>query len=247
METENLRDEIEIDIGELLKAVLSKLILIIFVGVLVGTAFFAYSKFYVKPQYTSSTKVYILNKPETNSLTTNDLAFATYIAKDYQILIVSDPVLKEVINELELNMTTKTLASSISLTLLSDSRVIQIDVRADSPQLAKSIADTLRDVANVKTKDVMGGIEAINAVDEASLPVVPSSPNILKNTAIGFAAGAGIVLFIVIILFILDDSIKTPEDIEKYLGISVLASIPMEKGSSSSKKKKKKSKAKKED
>lgn len=245
METENTRDEIEIDMGELFRAVLSKLFLIIFVGIVVATAAFAYSKFYIKPQYTSSTKVYILNKPESNTLTTNDLAFATYIAKDYQILIVSDPVLKEVINKLELNMTTKTLASKVALTLIEDSRVIQIDVTADSPQLAKDIADTLRDVANDKTKDVMGGIEAINAVDEASLPVVPSSPNVMKNTVIGFVGGAGIVLLIVIILFLLDDTIKTPEDIEKYLKISVLASIPMEDDKSAGRKKKA-AKAKKE-
>lgn len=246
METENTRDEIEIDLGALFRAILSKLVLIIFVGIVVAAAVFAYSKFYIKPTYTSSTKVYILNKPETNSLTTSDLAFATYLAKDYQILIVSDPVLKEVIDELDLNMTTKTLASCISLSLLEDSRVIQIDVKADSPQLAKNIADKVREVANIKTKDVMGGIEAINAVDEATLPVVPSSPNLIKNTAIGFVGGAGIVLLIVIIMFLLDDTIKTSEDIEKYLGISLLASIPMQKEASSGGRKKKKSKAKKE-
>lgn len=240
MEVENKRDEIEIDLAELFKVLFSKLFVIIFVGILTGSLAFGYTKFFVQPMYTSSTQVYILNKPNTDNLTTSDLAFATYLAKDYQVLIVSEPVLKEVITELNLNMTTKSLASRISVSLKEETRIIQIDVKGESPQLAKDIADTLRDAVNEKTKDVMGGIEAVNAIDEATLPVAPSSPNVIKNTAIGFLAGAALVILIVIILFIMDDTIKTQEDVEKYLGISVLASIPIQKDSSDNKKKKKK-------
>lgn len=240
MEVENKRDEIEIDLAELFKVLFSKLFIIIFVGILTGSLAFGYTKFFVQPMYTSSTQVYILNKPNTDNLTTSDLAFATYLAKDYQVLIVSEPVLKEVITELNLNMTTKSLASRISVSLKEETRIIQIDVKGESPQLAKDIADTLRDAVNEKTKDVMGGIEAVNAIDEATLPVAPSSPNVIKNTAIGFLAGAALVILIVIILFIMDDTIKTQEDVEKYLGISVLASIPIQKDSSDNKKKKKK-------
>lgn len=243
MELENKTDEIEIDLKELAKAVISKWYIILLVGIIAASAMFAYTKVVVTPMYTSSTQVYILNKPETSNLTTSDLAFATYLAKDYQKLIVSQPVLKEVITILNLNMTTKTLASSVSVTLLEDTRILQIDVVNSSPHLAKEIADTLRDAVNAKTKDVMGGIEAINAIDEATLPVVPSSPNVIKNTLIGFIGGAGIVMLIVIILFLMDDTIKSNEDVEKYLGISVLASIPMEKGDNKSSKKKKQRKA----
>lgn len=242
MELENKTDEIEIDLKELAKAVISKWFLIFLVGVILASAVFSYTKFVVDPIYTSSTQVYILNKPETDSLTTSDLAFATYLALDYQELIVSQPVLKEVITKLNLNMTTKTLASRISVKLIEDTRIIRIDVTDTSPHQAKAIADAVRDAVNEKTKDIMGGIEAVNAIDDATLPVVPSSPNIIKNTVIGFIAGAGIVMLIVIILFLMDDTIKTPEDIEKHLGISVLAAIPMQKTHSKGNGKKKKRK-----
>lgn len=238
MELENKRDEIEIDLNALFRAVFSKLFLIILIGILTGAAAFGYTKFLIAPQYTSSTQVYILNKPNTDNLTTSDLAFATYLARDYQVLIVSEPVLKEVITELNLNMTTKSLASCVSVNLKEDTRIIKIDVTTTSPQLAKDIADTLREAVNEKTKDVMGGIEAVNAIDEATLPVVPSSPNVMKNTAIGFVGGAGIVIVIIIIMFLMDDTIKTQEDIEKYLNISVLASIPMQRDGQDKKKKK---------
>lgn len=246
MELENKKDEIEIDLKELALAVLNKWYIILLVALIGATGMYTYTKFAITPMYTSTTKVYIMNKPDSNNLTTNDLAFATYLARDYQELIVSQPVLKDVITKLNLNMTTKSLESAISVALIEDTRIIQIDVKNSSPYLAKEIADTLRDAVNEKTKDVMGGIEAINAIDEATLPAAPTSPNIYKNTAIGFIGGAGIVMLIVIILFILDDTIKTPEDVEKHLGISVLATIPLERDPKKSKKRKRKNKASKE-
>lgn len=244
MEQEVLRDEIEIDISELCRFILSKIVLVLFVGALGAGALFAYTKFMVTPMYTSSTQVYILNKPETDSLTTSDLAFATYLARDYQEIMVSDPVMKKVIQELNLNTTTKALKSAIKISLKEDTRILQIDVVADNPDKAKAIADSVRDNAKIQSKEIMGGIEAINAIDEASTPNSPSSPNILKNTAIGFVGGAFLVIVILVILFLMDDTIKTQEDIEKYLGISVLATIPIQKESGSSTKKKSKRKKK---
>lgn len=242
MELENKKDDIEIDLKELFKALLSKFVVIVLVGALFGAGAYAYTKLCIKPQYTSTTKVYILNKPETNVLNTSDLAFATYLARDYEVLLISDPVLKEVITTLNLNMTTKGLASRIAVSLLEDTRILKINVTADSAQQAKDIADTLRSVAKEKTKEVMGGIEAVNDVDEATLPTQPSSPSYIKNTALGFIGGAGLVIIIIIILFLMDDTIKTQEDIEKYLGISVLASIPLKKDNDGADKKKKKKK-----
>lgn len=244
MEFENKTDEIEIDLKEMALAILYKWYIIILVGMIGATAMYGYTKFFVTPMYTSTTTVYILNQPESSGLTTSDLAFATYLARDYQELIKSQPVLKEVITELNLNMTTKTLKSMIKVSLIEDTRIIQIDVLNSSPYLAKQIADTLRDAVNEKTKDVMGGIEAINPIDEATLPAAPTSPNLFKNAAIGFIGGAGVVILIIVIMFLLDDTMKTPEDVEKYLKISVLASIPMEKGNEKTGKSKKKKKSK---
>jgi capsular polysaccharide biosynthesis protein len=73
----------------------------------------------------------------------------------------------------------------------------------------------------------MNGIEAVNPIDEAKLPTSPSSPNVEKNTMIGFMIGFALSILVVAVMFILDDTIKTPDDIEKRLGVSVLASIPL--------------------
>lgn len=241
METENVRNEIEIDIRGLLSAILNRLTIIILVGILTGGIAFAYSQYFVDPEYVSVTKVYILSKQDPNqkTLTTSDLTFATYLANDYRVLLTCEPVLQQVKEELNLEQPTSAIASLITVELEEDTRIMKISVTNNDPKLAKKIADKVRDVANEKTKDVMDGIEAVNPIDEANLPTAPISPNVEKYTMLGFLLGFGFSVIIVMVMFVLDDTIKTPDDIEKRLGVSVLASIPLKSVDSSSRSKKK--------
>ncbi|MCR5704591.1 MAG: protein-tyrosine kinase [Eubacterium sp.] len=229
MDTENSRNEIEIDLRGLFTTILNRLMIIILVGILVGGLVFAYTEYFVDEQYVSKTKVYILTHQDPNSdgLTTNDLAFASYLANDYQVLLTSEPVLQEVKDELDLEQSLSALAQMIEVELIEDTRVMEISVTSTDPKLAQKIANKVRDVANKKTKNVMEGIEAVNPIDDANLPVSPSSPNVEKNTMLGFILGFGLSVIIVVVMFILDDTIKSPDDIEKHLGISVLAAIPL--------------------
>ncbi len=236
METENIRNEIEIDIRGLFSAILNRLTIIILVGILVGGIAFAYTQYFVERLYVSTTKVYILSKqdPDQKTLTTQDIAFASYLAKDYEGLLITEPVLQEVKHDLNLDQSIGALASMISVELEEERRIMDISVTSTDPKLAKKIADSVREVANERLKVIMDGLEPVRSVDEATLPKSPTSPNVEKNTMIGFVIGFGISLLIVIIMFILDDTIKTPDDIEKRLGVSVLASIPLKSVSSRS-------------
>ena len=242
MEQELYKDDIEIDINELFGFILSKIVLVIFMGVTGAALMFGYTKFMVTPMYTSTTEVYILTKPEENMISTGDMAISSALAKDLPALMVSEPVLKGVIEELNLNTTVKSLGSTIKIKQIEETRVLKIDVIADNPEKAKKIADSFRNNAKKECKDMMAGIEAINAIDEASLPNGPSSPNLIKNVAIGFAGGSFLIVLILVIIFLMDDTIKTQEDIEKYLGISVLASIPVQLDHNNGNKKKSKKK-----
>lgn len=253
METNNnLKNEIEIDLMGLLSAILSHLTVIILIGILTGGITFVYTQYFMDREYVSTTKVYILSKQDPNqqALTTSDIAFATYLAKDYEGLLTTEPVLKEVKKELNLDQTVGTLASMISVELEEDRRIMDISVTSTDPKLAKKIADSVREVANERLKEIMDGLKPVRSVDEAKLPTYPSSPNVKRNTIVGFLIGFGLSLIVVIIMFILDDTIKAPDDVEKRLGVSVLASIPLKSGDSSqgntvTSKKKKKSKNKK--
>lgn len=235
-ETDEVKNEIEIDVRGLLTTILNRLFVIILIGVLVGGIAFVYTKYFVSPQYVATTKVYILSKqdPDQKTLTTSDIAFASYLAKDYEELLTTRPVLEEVQKELNLDMTIDNLEKMITVSVEEDTRLLAISVTSTDPKLAKKIADKVREVANERLKEIMDGLEPVRSVDEAELPTTPASPNVKRNTMMGFIAGFGISLLVVIILFILDDTIKTPDDIEKRLGVSVLAAIPLKSAESSS-------------
>ena len=104
-----------------------------------------------------------------------------------------------------------------------------IAVENEDPELARDIADALRQTASNEIVDIMG-IEAVNTIEEANLPTSPSSPSVMKNTALGGILGLVLSAGIIIIIFLLDDTIKTPDDVENYLGLSVLTSIPIQEG-----------------
>lgn len=262
IESEEMKNEIEIDVRSLFATILNRLFVIILIGILVGGVAFVYTKFFISPQYVATTKVYILSKqdPDQKTLTTSDIAFASYLAKDYETLLTTRPVLQEVKKELNLDMSTDALEKMITVNVETDTRIMEISVTNTDPKLAKKIADKVREVANERLKVIMDDLEPVRSVDEAELPTTPASPNVKRNTMMGFIAGFGISLLVVIILFILDDTIKTPDDIEKRLGVSVLAAIPLKSeessrrssygygyGSSAPKDKKKKKKEKKSD
>ncbi len=260
IESDEMKNEIEIDVRSLFATILNRLFVIILIGILVGGVAFVYTKFFISPQYVATTKVYILSKqdPDQKALTTSDIAFASYLAKDYETLLTTRPVLQEVKKELNLDMSTDALEKMITVNVETDTRIMEISVTNTDPKLAKKIADKVREVANERLKVIMDGLEPVRSVDEAELPTTPASPNVKRNTMMGFIAGFGISLLVVIILFILDDTIKTPDDIEKRLGVSVLAAIPLKSeessrrssygyGSSAPKDKKKKKKEKKSD
>lgn len=243
MNNKEAREEIEIDIGEIFSVLLSKIWFIILAGVTVGLLFLMFSKFVITPQYSSSTKIYVLNKENENaSLTYNDLQVGSTLTKDYLELVKSRTVLVQVITELNLDMETDELADMITVETPSDTRIITITVKDSDAYLAQKIANKVREIASDHICNVMA-LEAVNVVDEANIPTEPSSPNVLKNTFIGLVIGILISVAIVVVTYLVDDSIKTPDDVEKYLGVSVLASIPvLENEAKSGKKKKKKKK-----
>ncbi len=229
MDNENIKNEIEIDLRGLFSAIMNRLTIIILVGILVGGMAFVYTQYFVDQLYVAKPKVYILNKQDENQryLTSQDVALSTYLAKDYESLLTTDPVLEEVKKELNLEQSTSAIASMISVEVEEDTRIMDISVTSTDPKLAKKIADKVREVANERLKVIMDGLEPVRSVDEAKLPTSPSYPNVEKNMMIGFIVGFGVALLVIIILYILDDTIKTPDDIEKRLGVSVLAAIPL--------------------
>ena len=219
-------DEVEIDIGHILSILWEKILLIIATGIIVGLAGFLVSKFLITPKYESETKLYVLNRANDSATTLSDVQLSTQLTKDYQILVTSAPVMNQVSKELGLNMKASELASTISVDTPSDTRVLQITVTSDDPKRAKDIADKVAQVSSKKICDIMK-IEQVNVIEEGSLSEEPAVDTVQKWTLIGLALGIVLSCAVIIIRSMLDDTVKTTEDVEKYFDLSTLAVIPI--------------------
>ena len=233
----NNNDEIEIDLGEVFHLVISKLGVIILSGILLGVLSIIGTMLFITPKYESTTKIMVLNKQDNNTLTSADMQTSTQLTKDYAELIQSRTVLEGVIAQLNLDMTYKEMLNKVSVETSSDSRIVSISVTDEDPYTASEIANAVRDMAAENIQSVMD-IEAVNVVDTANIPNEKASPSLAKNGVIGGLLGVIIAMAAVIIIYLTNDTIKVEEDVERYLGLSVLGSIPFSEKESRSKKKK---------
>ena len=233
----NNNDEIEIDLGEVFHLVISKLGVIILSGILLGVLSIIGTMLFITPKYESTTKIMVLNKQDNNTLTSADMQTSTQLTKDYAELIQSRTVLEGVIAQLNLDMTYKEMLNKVSVETSSDSRIVSISVTDEDPYTASEIANAVRDMAADHIQSVMD-IEAVNVVDTANIPNEKASPSLAKNGVIGGLLGVIIAMAAVIIIYLTNDTIKVEEDVERYLGLSVLGSIPFSVKESRSKKKK---------
>jgi capsular polysaccharide biosynthesis protein len=239
----NYEKELEVDLRELLLALKKKVWWIIAAGLLLGCIAGAYSQIFIAPTYTSTSSMLVLSKEE--SLTSMaDLQLGTQLASDYQVFIKSTPVMEQVIENLDLNMSAGGLKNSISIANPSGTRILNISVTSTNPELAKKIVDELTSVSSEYIGDKMEVIPP-KIVEEGQMPTYKDGPNVKRNALLGLLAGLAISAGIVCLFAMLNDSIKTEDDIARYLGISTLATIPDRKDYIGGKKNKRKSKKKK--
>ena len=219
------KDMIEIDLWELFCALRKKIWMILGVGAACAVLALLISVLVMRPQYTASTRAYILNRTNESTIVYADIQTSTYMLYDYQALITGQNVTREVIRDLKLNMTAAQLAGCIEVSAETNTRVLQIDVTYEDPQLAADIANRIREVAAEQIKTFME-VDAVKTVYEAEAPAAPSGPNVRRNTLIGLVCGMLVCAAVYTVRFILDDTIRTEEDVQTYLGLSVLGVIP---------------------
>lgn len=239
MENHRDSDVIEVDLLEIINILLRKFWIILGIGLLAAMIGFVISKFVLTPTYESTTKIYILNKSENTTVTYSDVQMGTQLTKDYAELINSRYVLEMVIQQLSLPETEyKDLLKKVSVNTPTDTRIVSITVTDIDPQQAQDIANCIREVAGEHIQNVMD-IDAVNVVEEANLPTTKAGPSVIKWTAVGGMLGVFLVCAIILIHYLLDDTIKSSEDVEKYLGLSTLALIPVAQSENDSKQKSK--------
>ena len=221
-------DEIEIDLLELLREFRRRIWIILGVIVLFGGVAGAFSKFVLTPQFKSTAMVYILSK-ETTLTSLADLQIGSQLTKDYKIIVTSRRVLNQVIDEMELGLTYKDLKEKVTIDTPQDTRILSISVEDPDPNMAKMIADKIATVSSDYIGDIMEMVPP-KLIEEGEVPVLKSSPSNAKNALIGGLLGAVLICGLITVQVVMNDTIRTEEDVTKYLGLSVLASVPEREG-----------------
>ncbi|ABX41591.1 polysaccharide biosynthesis tyrosine autokinase [Lachnoclostridium phytofermentans] len=224
---QNNNNDIEINLGEIFILLLHKIWIIVLSSIVCAVAAGLISKFVMTPVYTSDTKLYIINRQNKDTITSSDLQTGSQLTQDFKVMVLSRPVTEQVISKLNLNMTHDELVSNINVKVPENTRILEITVQNQDPLLAKQLADSIAEVASERMVSVLE-MEKVNIVEEGNIPTIPTSPHIMKNTILSGIIGALISAFVIIFIHIIDDSIKNAEQIEKYLGLTVLGTIPLE-------------------
>ena len=218
---------VEIDVFAMLKTLWKRKFSIVLVALVFAIAAFGYSAFLAKKEYQSTSRIYVVSRQnqDNNALTNSDLQAGSYLVKDYREIILSQNVLSQAIEELKLDMTPAELSKRISVSVPTDTRILSITAKDGDPKEAARIANGLRNVAAAKIISVTK-VSDVTTLDEAEVPQTPSSPNIRRNVLLGFIAGAGLMVVLVVVVEVLDDRVKRPEDIEELMGLTLLGIVP---------------------
>ena len=221
------QNTMEIDVFHLFKILWKRKILIALVAIVAGALAFAYSAFIVKPEFTSTTRIYVVNRNQGDKpgLTNQDLQAGSYLVKDYREIILSQDVLEKVTSNLKLDLSPKDLASKVKVTVPVDTRIVSISVNDRVPEEASRIANSLREVAAEKIISITR-VSDVTTLEEARPATAPSSPNIRRNTIIGLLGGTVFTVIVVLIVELVDTRVKRPEDIEDVMQIALLGVVP---------------------
>lgn len=220
-------DEIEIDLKELFFELLNNWMMILTSTVLVAVIAFCISTFIMVPQYESTSELYVLSK-STSITSLADIQMGTNLTNDYKVVVAGRPVLEQVISNLDMEEETyASLKGRVAINNPSNSRILQITVTDPNPMQAKRIADEIAKVGAAFIAEKMEQ-DAPTIIQYGYADGDPVSPNKMMNTVLGAAIGAFLAIAIVIITYLMNDSIMSADDIERKLGMHVLGTLPLE-------------------
>lgn len=215
-----------IDLTEILSAVRQHLLELIFVTLAAALVGFMASKFLMTPKYDSSALMIVNTRQDVNANVTSDqINSATKLVSTYSIIIKSDTVLQQVIDNLGLNLTYAQLNKRVTVAAVDDTQVMKITVQSDSPEWARQVCEQIITVAPDVIKEAVEA-GSVKVISSPSLATEPVSPNIKKNTMLAAAVGFVLVIGIIVLQVLLDNKINTEEDVTKYLDMTVLGVIP---------------------
>lgn len=217
-------EEREIDLLAALQYLLKRIYLPIICGIVLALAAFGATKVLMKPTYQAITRVYILNQSHEDYIAYSDIQSSSQLAADCEVLITGKNVTREVNSRLNLSAGDG-LGAALGVSLVDNTRILQISVIDTDPQRAADIANCVREVASEQIVQIMG-VDSVNLIYPAAVPTRPHGPNTKRNVAYGAVAGILLACALIFIRFLLDEKIKSEEDVTKFLGLNTIGVIP---------------------
>ena len=217
--------EDEIDLLELFQYYLSKAVFIIAAFVIGAVAAGGVTVGLITPKYTATAKLYMVSPSTGAAIDLTDLNIGTSLSSDYEVLMKIRPIFEEIIDELKLDYTYETLCSMVTVGAVNDTRIIAVTAESTSPEEARDIANAVADKAVTYLPELMETPEP-NIAEYAILPMEKSSPSLRKNVFLGGLGLMVVCLGILTVLFLMDDTLKTAEDVERALGVMPLTVVP---------------------
>lgn len=220
----------ELDLRLLLLALMRKLWLIVLCAVIIGAAAFGYTKYFVTPMYRASVTIYVNNnrlnvEGSTATLTTSDLSVAQRLVSTYVITLKSDRVLNKVAQELDVEMSASQIRGMISAEAVDNTEVFNVTITNADPALAAQIANAVAKVAPDEISEIVVG-SSTKIIDYATVPKAPSSPNVMRNTALGAVIGIVLAAVIAILQELLDVRVREEQDVTRLSDAPILGRIP---------------------
>lgn len=220
-------DEIEIDLKELLEVLKSKILVILATTVIFIAVSAGVTRFMITPMYSSTAQLYVISSTDLSQLT--NLTMGTQLTQDYMEIVTTRGVVNKVIDNLGLDLDYEEMLDKITVENPTDTRIMEISVSDPNPEEAMEITQELAEVTADTVSSKMD-VKAPTIIEDAYLADEPDSPSMLRNVAIGGLLGLILSAGVFIIQFIMNDTIRREDDIEKYLGINTLAKLPLASG-----------------
>ncbi len=222
----NVVDEMEIDLLALAHELFRHWKALITSLVLMAMVFGLYSKITYVPEYEASAEMYVFSK-STSITSLADIQIGSSLTKDYEYVITGRTVLSNVIRNLDLDYTYEELKGHVTVENPTDTRVIKIIVNDTDLDEARAIADEIVNVSSAYIADNMDQSQP-KIIQKAYVPNQAVNNRILRNTVLGALIGFILAAIVVIVGFLLDDSVSNAEEMESRTGLKVLASLPLE-------------------
>lgn len=220
----------ELDLKELLQIFWEKKLQIILITAIFMTIGVIYTLVFVTPKYQSSTTLLLATNSSDSSnkeaITTTDVTLNSKLVSTYRDLVESKKVIRNVISNLAIDEEEENIRKNVSVTAKSDAEILEIAVKNEDPVIAAKVANEIAKVFIENVKEYYG-MENVHIVDEAEVEQSPCNINHTKDIVIFAFIGLVVASMYVLVVNMLDTTIKTSEDIEKIAGVTVLASIPV--------------------